>query len=83
MEKEPIIQFQNFGFQYNAQAEPTLFDINLTIHKGGKGTHCRSLGLRKIHHCPLHQRTDPCLLSGKNGRKTYRGRQGCRGIGTV
>ena len=34
MEKEPIIQFQNFGFQYNAQAEPTLFDINLTIHKG-------------------------------------------------
>ena len=36
MEKEPIIQFQNFGFQYNAQAEPTLFDINLTIHKGEK-----------------------------------------------
>ncbi len=36
MKKEPIIQFENFGFQYTAQAEPTLYDINLTIHKGEK-----------------------------------------------
>ena len=36
LEKEPIIQFENFGFQYTAQAEPTLYDINLTIHKGEK-----------------------------------------------
>ena len=30
---EPILQFEHFGFQYNAQAEPTLHDINLTVHK--------------------------------------------------
>ena len=36
MEKEPIIQFENFGFHYTAQAEPTLYNINLTIHKGEK-----------------------------------------------
>lgn len=33
---EPIIQFKDFGFQYYSQAEPTLHDINLTIHKGEK-----------------------------------------------
>ena len=36
MEKEAIISFENFGFQYTAQAEPTLYDINLQIHKGEK-----------------------------------------------
>ena len=36
MEKETIISFENFGFQYTAQAEPTLYDINLQIHKGEK-----------------------------------------------
>ena len=34
MEKEAIISFENFGFQYTAQAEPTLYDINLKIRKG-------------------------------------------------
>jgi energy-coupling factor transport system ATP-binding protein len=33
---EPIISFRNFSFQYNAQAEPTLHDINLDIYKGEK-----------------------------------------------
>ena len=33
---EPIISFQNFGFQYNAQSEPTLHHIDLTIRKGEK-----------------------------------------------
>ncbi|MCR5174539.1 MAG: ABC transporter ATP-binding protein [Oscillospiraceae bacterium] len=33
---DPIIEFRNFGFQYNAQAEPTLYDINLTVRKGEK-----------------------------------------------
>lgn len=36
MEREVIISFENFGFQYTAQAEPTLYDINLNIHKGEK-----------------------------------------------
>ncbi|MEG2086930.1 MAG: ABC transporter ATP-binding protein [Angelakisella sp.] len=30
----PIIKFQDFSFQYNAQAEPTLCHINLTINEG-------------------------------------------------
>ena len=33
---EVIISFENFGFQYTAQAEPTLYDINLKIRKGEK-----------------------------------------------
>ena len=36
MEKEIVISFENFGFQYTAQAEPTLYDINLNIRKGEK-----------------------------------------------
>ena len=34
--ESPIIQFENFSFQYTAQAKPTLFDINLSIRKGEK-----------------------------------------------
>ena len=33
---EPVLEFKNFGFQYNAQSKPTLFDINLTVRKGEK-----------------------------------------------
>lgn len=33
---EELIKFSHFGFQYNAQAEPTLYDIDLTIHAGEK-----------------------------------------------
>lgn len=33
---EKIIEFKNFGFQYNAQQKPTLYDINLTVNKGEK-----------------------------------------------
>ena len=33
---EPIIAFRDFGFQYNAQAEPTLHHIDLEIRKGEK-----------------------------------------------
>ncbi len=36
MAKDVIISFENFGFQYTAQAEPTLYDINLKIHRGEK-----------------------------------------------
>ena len=31
---QPIIEFKNFGFQYDAQAEPTLYNIDLTIQPG-------------------------------------------------
>ena len=32
----PIIEFENFTFQYYSQAEPTLHDINLKIYPGQK-----------------------------------------------
>lgn len=33
---KPIIEFQNFSFQYNSQSEPTLKDLNLKINEGEK-----------------------------------------------
>ena len=36
MMEEPILEFSGFSFQYDAQAEPTLYGIDLTIHKGEK-----------------------------------------------
>ena len=32
----PVISFQHFGFQYKAQAEPTLHDISFDVRKGEK-----------------------------------------------
>ncbi|WP_293977614.1 ABC transporter ATP-binding protein [uncultured Clostridium sp.] len=34
--KKPVIEFNNFSFQYRAQAKPTLKNINLTIYEGEK-----------------------------------------------
>ncbi|WP_312469660.1 ABC transporter ATP-binding protein [Neobacillus sp.] len=34
--KKPVIQFQNYSFQYRSQAKPTLHEINLTIYEGEK-----------------------------------------------
>ncbi len=36
MERKPIIEFKDFGFQYFSQAKPTLYDINLKIYPGEK-----------------------------------------------
>jgi len=36
LEKDLIISFEDFGFQYTAQAEPTLYNIDLKIHRGEK-----------------------------------------------
>lgn len=36
MDKQPVIEFKNFGFKYFAQMEPTLYDIDLTINRGEK-----------------------------------------------
>ena len=33
---EPIIEFKDFSFKYNSQAEPTLKNVNLKINKGEK-----------------------------------------------
>jgi len=34
--KKPVIEFRDFSFQYFAQAEPTLHNINLTVYEGEK-----------------------------------------------
>jgi energy-coupling factor transporter ATP-binding protein EcfA2 len=36
MDKQVIIEFQDFSFQYFSQSEPTLHDINLKIYRGEK-----------------------------------------------
>ena len=36
MDKQPIIEFSNYSFQYYSQAEPTLHNINLKIYPGEK-----------------------------------------------
>ncbi len=33
---ETVIEFRDFSFQYLSQKDPTLHDINLTVHKGEK-----------------------------------------------
>ena len=33
---DTVIRFKDFGFQYKVQQKPTLYDINLEIHKGEK-----------------------------------------------
>ena len=50
---EAIIQFHHFSFQYRAQSEPTLRDIDLTIRKGEKLLICGPSGCGKstLAHC--------------------------------
>ncbi|MCK8059681.1 MULTISPECIES: ABC transporter ATP-binding protein [unclassified Fusibacter] len=36
MNREPIIEFKNYSFQYYSQSEPTLHNIDLTIYRGEK-----------------------------------------------
>ncbi len=50
---EEIIRFEHFGFQYRAQAEPTLYDIDLSVRKGEKLLICGPSGCGKstLAHC--------------------------------
>lgn len=44
---DSIIEFRNFSFKYRAQAEPTLYNINLSIKEGEKVLICGPSGCGK------------------------------------
>lgn len=50
---DPIIEFRNLGFKYTSQAEPTLYDINLSVRRGEKILICGPSGCGKstLAHC--------------------------------
>ena len=51
--KKPVIEFENFTWKYNAQTEPTLKNLNLTIYEGEKILICGPSGGGKstVGHC--------------------------------
>ena len=77
--REPIILFDNFGFQYRAQAEPTLFDINLAVYPGEKVLIAGPSGSGKstLAHCingliPFSSSgaaTGRCLVGGRDTKE--------------
>lgn len=79
MEQRPVIEFRHFGYQYNAQAEPTLYDINLTVHAGEKLLIAGPSGSGKstLAHCinglipfsTLGEMTGSLLLNGRETRE--------------
>ena len=77
---EPIIQFKNFSFQYDSQAEPTLRNINFSINPGekillagpsgsGKSTIGRCLNglIPNVDHGDIQ---GACLVDGKDITET-------------
>lgn len=78
--KKPLIIFDNFSFQYHSQAEPTLYDLNLTIYEGekilvlgpsgsGKSTFAQCInGL--IPHSFEGEITGSVIVNGKNLQET-------------
>ena len=74
---EPILCFKNFSFQYNSQAEPTLYSIDLTVHKGEKVLIAGPSGCGKstLAHCingliPFSYRGEMSGSLTLNGRET-------------
>ena len=73
---EILLEFSNFGFQYNAQAEPTLYDINLTIRKGEKVLIAGPSGCGKSTLAACMNGLIPFSLKGTmTGSCTARGRE--------
>ena len=76
---EPIIKLENFGLKYDAQQKPTLYDINLSIHKGEKLLIAGPSGCGKstLAHCingliPFSYRgemTGSLTIAGKKSRE--------------
>ena len=77
MDKQPVIEFNNFGFKYDAQIEPTLYDINLKIFPGEKVLIAGPSGSGKstLAHCingliPFSYRGDITGSLKINGKET-------------
>jgi energy-coupling factor transport system ATP-binding protein len=75
--KKPVVQFEGFSFQYKAQKNPSLADINLTIYEGEKVLILGSSGSGKttLVNCinGLIPFSYPGVLTGSckvNGRET-------------
>lgn len=76
---ETLLEFRNFGFQYNAQQKPTLYDINLSVMKGEKVLIAGPSGCGKstLAHCingliPFSYKgemTGSLILKGKETRE--------------
>lgn len=74
--EEPILKFENFTFQYNAQKKPTLYDISFSIRKGEKIIICGPSGCGKstlmhcinglVPHSYKGEKTGSITISGKN-----------------
>ena len=62
---EPIISFKDFSFQYTAQKQPTLKDINLDIYPGEKILICGASGSGKSTLGNCINGLIPFSLSGK------------------
>ncbi len=62
----PIIEFKDYTFKYRSQVEPTLHNINLTIHKGEKVLIVGPSGSGKstLAHCI--NALVPCSMSGES-----------------
>lgn len=76
---EPLISFKDYGFQYTAQASPTLYHINLDIYQGEKVLIAGASGSGKstigsclnglIPYAYAGESTGELLVGGKDPRK--------------
>ena len=88
MDKEIIISFEDFGFQYTAQAEPTLHNINLQIRKGEKVLIAGPSGCGKstLAHC-INGLVPNCYPGKVTGKLTVGGKnaleQGLFGLSRI
>ena len=62
---EPIIEFKDFSFQYRAQNEPTIHDINLKIYPGEKILVAGPSGSGKSTLAHVINALIPCSYPGK------------------
>ena len=74
--EDVVLSFKNFGFQYNAQAEPTLHDISFDLRRGEKILIAGASGCGKstLVHC-INGLIPFCYKGEKTGSLTVKGRE--------